>query len=71
MLEVTTDKQCRASLDGFKSANFNRLKTPAFVCVCMVSCVLGFANINICVIKLKGGGRLAPQEWGATPIHCI
>jgi len=37
--------------DGFssspcESANFNGLNTPALGRVCMVSCVLGFANIN-------------------------
>jgi len=47
------------------------LKTPALGCVCMVSCVLGFANINNCAVKLKGGEPPAPQGWGATPIHCI
>jgi len=33
----------------------------------MVSCVLGFANINICAVKLKEGGHPAPRGWGATP----
>jgi len=35
-----------SSSSSCESANFNRLKTPALGCVCMVSCVLGFANIN-------------------------
>jgi len=54
-----------------ESANFNKLTTPALGCVCMVRCVLGFANINNSAVKLKGGGPPAPQGWGATPIHCI
>jgi len=61
------------SLNGvFREQTYSKpLPTPALGCVCMVSCVLGFANINICVVKLKGGGPPAPQGWGVTPIHCI
>jgi len=54
-----------------ESANFNGLKTSALGCVCMVSCVLDVANINVCAVKLKGGGPAAPQGWVATPNHCI
>jgi len=61
-----------SSSSSCESTNFNELKTPALGCVCIVSCVLGgFANINICAVKLKGGGPPAPEGWGATPIHCI
>jgi len=60
-----------SSSSSCENANFNKLKTPALGCVCMVSCVLGFANINNGAVKLKGGEPPAPQGWGATPIHCI
>jgi len=63
MLQVTEKvHHCiQSSSSSCESANFNKLKTPALGCVCMVSSVLGFANISNSAVKLKGGAPPAPQ----------